>query len=226
MAKTSDLVTRDRRAMLAKVHIAKKDLALTDESYADTLERITGKRSAADCDDPALDRVLAEFVRLGWKPKHKRGRRRKEAAPAVRPRVAKIRALWRALHNLGEVVDPSDAALSAFVRRQTDLEALEWMTSALAYKVIEALKAWCGRAGFEVPQGGLEAKRALLRAQWKRLDDLGELRIAESAALDSWLQWKVSGHAIGVELLDPGHCDAAADRLGRWIRDVKKEAAP
>ena len=214
-------VSRARRGLLAKVHMAAKDLALADVSYRDLLERQTGTRSAADCSDAELEAVLAVFRDLGWKPKKRRGR--KQAAPAVRPLLGKARALWRALHDLGEVREPSDQALAAFVKRQTGIEALEWLTPGEAYKVIEALKAWCGRAGFEVPAGGLDAKKALLHALWAKLDALGEVAIAHSGGLDGWVSRAVSPHDTTVNQLDAGQCDKAAERLGRWLRKTMKE---
>jgi len=225
-----------RRGLLAKIHMAAKDLALAEVSYRDLLERETGKRSAADCSEDQLDKAIKAFEALGWKPKRKGRRGRKQAAgpglawPAgptpsesVRPLLGKARALWRALHDLGVVRDAGDPALAAFVRRQTRIEALEWLTPGEAYKVIEALKAMCKRAGFEVPAGGLEAKKALLRALWARLHALGAVDDPHLWALDAWVTRVVSPHDTTVAQLDAGQCDKAAERLGRWVRQATKE---
>lgn len=132
-----------RRAMLAKVHIARKELGLSDEAYGDVLLRITGAESAAALSDAQLDRVLGEFKRLGWKPKD--GRRR-----SAKPNVRMIFAIWADLKP--HVADPSDAALNAFVRRQTasklhplGITAPEFLDAQSANKVIEGLKAWLMR---------------------------------------------------------------------------------
>lgn len=61
--------THSKKPMLAKVHIAKKELGLDDGTYRDVLRRVTGKTSAADLSKEKLEAVLAEFVRLGWTPK-------------------------------------------------------------------------------------------------------------------------------------------------------------
>lgn len=215
-------VSRARRGLLAKVHMAAKDLALADDSYRDLLERQTGTRSAADCSDAELETVLAVFRDLGWEPK--KGRRgRKQAAPAVRPLLGKARALWRALHDLGELRDGSDQALAAFVRRQTGIEALEWLTPDQAYKAIEALKSWCARAGFKVPAGGLEAKKALLHALWAKLHGLGAVDDPHAWALDGWVSRAVSPHDTTVAQLGAAQCDRAAERLGHWVRQAMKE---
>lgn len=132
-----------RRAMLAKVHIARKELALGDEAYGDVLRRVTGSESARDLTDAQLDRVLAEFRRLGWKPKT--GRRSSQ-----KPNVRLIFALWGDL--TPHLADPSGTALNSFVKRQTLSElhplgigAPEFLDAQAANKVIEGLKAWLAR---------------------------------------------------------------------------------
>jgi len=125
-----------RRAMLAKLHIAKKEMALADETYRAILQRIAAKASASDCTDAQLDTVLAEFKRLGWKPKTKRPR-------SAVPHVRLVYALWTELRP--RLKDGSDAALRSFVHRQTGMDSPEWLDAPQATKVIEGLKAWLAR---------------------------------------------------------------------------------
>jgi phage gp16-like protein len=47
------------------VHASKRQLALDDDTYRALLERVTGKRSAAELDAVQLRRVLSEMRRLG-----------------------------------------------------------------------------------------------------------------------------------------------------------------
>lgn len=131
----------DKKPLLAKVHIAKKELGLDDETYRAILKRITGKDSAAKCKLWQLDNVLREMKNLGWKPK----KTKKDFRPASDEMVAKIYALWRALHNAGAIDDPSQIALRAFVKRQIKKEAPEFLTIKEKIKVIEALKSWLRR---------------------------------------------------------------------------------
>ena len=58
-----------RRAMLAKVHVAKKELGLDDTAYGDVLFRETGRASSADCSDAELVKLLDAFKRMGWQAK-------------------------------------------------------------------------------------------------------------------------------------------------------------
>ena len=127
---------QDRRALLSKIHIARKDLALDEDSYRGLLMRITGEVSAKDCADQALMAVLEEFTRLGWTAKGKR--------PASRhPHVRKVYAVWGDMKGL--VADSSSAALNAFVLRQTGVSSPEWLDGPQANKVTEGLKAWRAR---------------------------------------------------------------------------------
>lgn len=59
----------DRRTMLAKIHIAKKDVGMTNDQYRNLLQDSFGVDSAARMDHDALQRLLDHFVRLGFKPK-------------------------------------------------------------------------------------------------------------------------------------------------------------
>ena len=55
-----------RHAMLAKVHLAAKELALDEDARRDVIERVTGGlRSAGDCTDAQLDAVLADIAARG-----------------------------------------------------------------------------------------------------------------------------------------------------------------
>ena len=136
-------MTPDTRPMLAKIHLAKKQLALTDESYRDILRRITGLGSAKAMRADQLDAVLKEFARLGWKPKPAR-------KISGSPQVRMIHAVWKdivALQGRGDA-----AALQAFVQRQTrtedhpdGIDSAEFLRGEMAQRVLEGLKGWRAR---------------------------------------------------------------------------------
>lgn len=127
--------------MLAKVHIAAKELRLSPEAYGDVLLRVTGQESAAGLSDAELHKLLGEFRRLGWK-----GGRPVSAKPNVRL----VFALWGELRPY--LADPSVAALRQFCRRQTHspatpdgVSAPEFLNPKQANLVVEGLKAWLAR---------------------------------------------------------------------------------
>lgn len=128
-----------RNVMIAKVHVARKQLGMDETAYRGLLQRETGKTSSGDCTEAQLTRVLAEFRRLGWKPATNpaaSGRARSE-----KPHVRKIFALWGDLSRSGALKDSSRAALVAFIERQTGVSHPDWLTAAQANSVTEGLKA-------------------------------------------------------------------------------------
>lgn len=133
-----------RRAMLAKIHLAKKQLALAEDDYRQILIDETGRRSAGDCTEAELERALKRLQSLGFKPLPKSGAPR----PAQHPVARKARALWISLYHLGAVRSPDEKALEAFARRQLGCERLVWAKQSDGSKLIEALKAMADRHGW------------------------------------------------------------------------------
>jgi phage gp16-like protein len=133
-------MSADRRPMLAKIHVAKKQLALTDDSYRDLVKRITGVDSAGACTMSQLDALLAEFRMLGFKA----------VAQSSKPWVRKIHAIWK---ELAPFLDQAtDTTLAAFVVRQTrsvrnpaGISKPEWLDAKDATKVIQGLQGWLAR---------------------------------------------------------------------------------
>lgn len=58
-----------RRAMVAKIKIAQKELDMDDDTYRAVLLRVTGKNSSTRLDAAELDAVLREMCRLGFVPR-------------------------------------------------------------------------------------------------------------------------------------------------------------
>lgn len=191
-------VSVDRRAMLAKVHLAAKDLRLDDDARRDVLERVTGHRSSADCTDAQLDAVLREFKRLGWAPVARKPTRPAASGPrpATSPIALKARAMWKSLWNLGAVRNGSEPALEAFAKRQLHVDRLQWADQSQGFRLIEALKAMAEREGWSQDLTGiapakhvLTLKRRLVQRQAEllgrepfRLHDLGEKELDRLAA--------------------------------------------
>jgi phage gp16-like protein len=141
-------LTPARRAMLAKLHLARKQLALTEDSYRDVLRRVTGLDSAAAMTEAQLDRTLAEFKRLGFKPKSKGASLRRSQQAQIRM----IHAVWQDICDIGIDAEDQAVALRAFVRRQTrgplhpnGVDAPEFLSADQANRVLEGLKAWRAR---------------------------------------------------------------------------------
>lgn len=58
-----------RQRDLAKIHLAKKDLQIDDDTYGDILWTLCRVRSARDLDVHGRAQVLAYFRKLGWRPR-------------------------------------------------------------------------------------------------------------------------------------------------------------
>lgn len=132
-----------RKKLLAQLHIARKDMALEEESYRALLYRVTGQTSAKELTDVQLKSVLSEFERLGWK----KSRFRRFAA-GNRPDIRKIFAIWGSL-SAHLKCGGSRAGLRAFVERMTGVSDPNFLNGIQARAVIEALKGMQQRYGVE-----------------------------------------------------------------------------
>jgi phage gp16-like protein len=151
-----------RRAMTAKIHIAKKQLQLDEDDYRQILLDESGRTSSGDCTEAELERVLKRFEALGFKPLPKVGATG-ATRPAQHPVARKARALWISLYHLCAVESPSEKALESFAKRQLKCERLVWANQSDGYKLIEALKAMAVRHGWPQvdPQGAALSTREL-----------------------------------------------------------------
>ncbi|WP_102866754.1 gp16 family protein [Pseudovibrio exalbescens] len=127
---------------LAQIHIAKKELALDEDSYRAILFRVTGKCSAKDLTEAQRLRVVTEFKRIGWTNKKQGGSFRPASNKAY---VRKLYALAKSLDELGYWNAPYKDALRVFVRTRCGVDNPEWLTYAQANPLIEALKEIEGR---------------------------------------------------------------------------------
>jgi hypothetical protein len=130
------------RSQTAVLHVAKKQLALDDDSYRAELQRFGGASSAADLSFEGFDSVMRRFGALGFKSdwtKRTFGVRLGMASPA---QVDYIRDLWQKFHG----VDEKEAALSAWLRRSHKVDTLRFLDAKKAGAVITALKSMSARA--------------------------------------------------------------------------------
>lgn len=119
---------------LAKIHIAKAQLGLDDDTYRALLARVAGVRSAKDLNKRQVGAVLAEFERLGFQPKpaKKAARKAPKPAPDRSAMMAKIEAF------LAEAGRPW-AYADAMALRMFKVERVEWCDSNQLRRLIAAL---------------------------------------------------------------------------------------
>ena len=176
---------------IAAIHVAKKQLGLDDDTYRAKLAKITGKSSVKDMSEPERQKVLTVFRNDGFRPAESKPAGAKMSGPFGK----KLQALWIAGYNLGVVHDRRDAALIAFVKRQTGLDAVRFLHHADdARAAIDGLKGWLRReAG--VGFGNLNGQ------DW----------LAADGAKIAWAQWKILNE--GVDLINRKGFDTEVFRL-------------
>jgi len=159
---------------VARNELLKKGAFADDEDYRMLLRQATestygkldGKQSAKDMHTLAeLDAVMRALRAKGFRVRHKVGAGskpaqvvgRNKAAPAAvsgnglsRPLAQedqdkKIRALWLAMYEQGIVKNPSEEALALWVKREFQVDALQWLTSGQCQVAIERMKKWQSR---------------------------------------------------------------------------------
>lgn len=207
-----------RGRLIAKVHVAKKELRMVDDDYVEVLLRVAGVASAKDATNEQLIAVLKEFERLGFAAKSQN----KGPRPADHPAARKARALWISLSYLGAVENPAEQALEAFARRQLKVEKLQWANQALCYRLIEALKAIAERHGWSQDLSGVSAGAQLIVLKRRLLDAILAKMVAVGLITSDWSVFRAAYTFAGIELegrLDSvEQLDLVARALGERLR--------
>lgn len=147
------MATAPRQNHLAAIHMAQKALGLSADDASALKLAVTGKASSADMSAAQRSQYLAHLSGLQERagliaPRpQKRPHVQRSGDDADDERWGKARALWHALAVAGVVRVDTDAALTAYVKRQTRLEHWRFLNSYQVNNVIEALKGWCMRSG-------------------------------------------------------------------------------
>lgn len=209
--------------MIAKVHIAKVQLGLSEDDYRAVLLRETGHLSAKDCTDGQLSAALRAFEAQGFTAKAKPPVRRSGPKPADHPMAGKARALWISLHQLGAISNPSEQALEAFARRQLGCDRLQWANQGQAYKLIEALKAIAERHGWDQSTDGVQPGVKLLVLKRRLVAAIVAKLVASEIVPAEWRLPRVVRELTGIDFVSEllatmGELDRAAAALGAKLR--------
>ena len=233
------------------IHARANQLDIDPETRRDLQRRETGKESCKDMTTAELRRVLAAMNgraggarggRAGGDIDSARAGARDRLPPgntATRPLLGKLRALWISGYHLGVVRDRTDAGLAAWLRRQTRLDAAEWVQPPELVKAVEAMQAWLARDGGvdwspypALGKGGrtrqvVNARGRVLEAQWRILHRLGVVTIEGNAALASYACRHAGIGRVDSHLALTGAQEIALmQHLGARIREAGAEAAP
>ncbi len=103
-----------------------------EDDRRDLYQRITGKRGLREMTPAEKNAVVSELRRLGFKV----------AAPPRKldgPFAKKLQALWIAGWNLGLIRSADDAALLAFIKRQTGIDHPRWLRDPYLWIIASAV---------------------------------------------------------------------------------------
>lgn len=118
------------RTELARIHIAKNELGMDDETYRAMLQNVAGVASSKDLTEAGFKKLMAHFKRCGWKPKAKPGKpsvgRSKQAL------ISKVEAL------LTEAKLPW-AYADAMAKRMYGIEQTGWLEPEQLQGIVAAL---------------------------------------------------------------------------------------
>lgn len=121
---------------LKVIHVAKRQLGLSDDLYRDILRREAGVDSARDLDATGFDRVMMRFRDLGFVSTGRKRYYGDRPGMASAAQVKLIRALWREF--VGGATD--DVVLDRWIKRTFHVDSLRFVDSETAHKVVGALK--------------------------------------------------------------------------------------
>lgn len=143
-----------RKADLAAIHIAKKQLGWDDDTYRDLLWTVCRVKSSGDLDFTGRKRFLDHlrqcgFVNAATKRTTARSAPRKAVSGDLTATQRLMFSLWQQLADAGLVHERRMSALVAFAQRQTGVERLEWLKPKQQDLVVESLKRWLKRGEAE-----------------------------------------------------------------------------
>ena len=129
------------KSHLAKIHIARQQLGMDDDTYRAMLQSVAGVRSSKDLDKAGYDRVMKHLIKCGFQPKPspKHGKR-PDPKKGSRPLIDKIEA------QLADAGRPW-AYAHAMAKRMYKVEKLEWCTEEQLRGIVTALAKDARRHG-------------------------------------------------------------------------------
>ena len=144
-----------RNGLIRLIQVARRDLNLDETNYRAILFAQGGNESLAAMSIDGMKKVLDYLKAQGFKVRKTRTDRKQ----ATGKDASKVRALWLFLHELGAVHDPSEAALTSYVKRIAKVDDVQWMRGERVEVLIETLKKWCMRF---LPQAVLALKTEVI----------------------------------------------------------------
>lgn len=144
------MTTKEKRTLIAKIHIAKKHLGYDDATYRDVLERVTGKTSCKQMDLGELKKVVMELKRLGFTP---------TPTATKTPTWGKKPSTTKPKQALMDKIEAVLADLSlnwnyahALAKKMFGVDMVHWLDTDRLYKVVQALAVYQKRQDKNKPK--------------------------------------------------------------------------
>lgn len=134
----SKLARDHRNGDLARIHIAKQQLSMTDEDYRDMLWTQGRVRSAADLDFAGRKRVLDYLVSIGFKPTAGKAAKRPSRPTPAPDKLKLVRRIRAQLISLDR---KPDNYADGIAKQMFGVEYYEWCTHDQLHAVTAALGA-------------------------------------------------------------------------------------
>ncbi|PII53763.1 hypothetical protein BMF90_07475 [Serratia sp. OLHL2] len=119
-------------SLIKTIHTGKKNLGWDDDTYRAVLARETAKRSARDCSDAELERVIGYMRAQGFAPLARHGKKPNVAA-GRKAMVSKIEAI------LAEAGRPWSYLDGIIKRMLGEVKPLAWLNDDQVRKVLQML---------------------------------------------------------------------------------------
>ncbi len=170
-------VPTSRQSDLAKIHIAIKQLGMSEAEHRRRLMESFGKDSSSGLTNAERSKYLADLRKLGFKAKPKL-KTKIDRTQDMSLQMRKVRAIWLMLHDIGVVRDPSESALTQWARRQYKVDALQWQHRPDL--LIEALKTWAMR---HLPEWCQSHQQFIQAVEASKLMTLNEIAVHQQKEL-------------------------------------------
>lgn len=123
----------NRKSLLARIHIGKKQLRLEDAEYREMLNQVTGKRSCSDMHISELYLVLKRLEKSGFKTKKRQFGKRPNPSKGSAALMSKVEAIladnklhWNYAHGMA--------------KRMFKVEKVDWLSADQLWRLVAALE--------------------------------------------------------------------------------------
>jgi len=186
-------------AQTRAIHAMRRELGMTDGDYRCHLQARFRVVSSRDLDESQAAELIDDLRAAGAN-----GGPRSSSRTATGNYAKVLQALWISAWQLGIVRSRDDAAMLAFVERQTGISHTRFLKdSADAAKAIEGLKAWIAREAGVVWPSASNARKLGLEIAELAAREIVRAQVARLVGLDAWPRpAKAEGGVFNQDLAD------------------------